>query len=610
MKTPIAKYTTNLYASEVYRELERHAVRKGHFDPTPEEQVKLAAQEVKQHEQINQPVSAEPSHDLVQDVARLAFAMRRKGFVSQAADLEEKLVIFKQAESSLYNVTSETNKDFFDMAHSDGDYQVEGFGELGAVETVENLAAKIRAVTEKNPTGKLPGKSAGLSALADLIKNADIGDEVGGGGSYSAGVTQDLAKEYKTINDQFAAYPAVGGVKAQLTPESVFDSPDLYIKAIQKAGFAGAENLTPSTITTVGELNKKLGDLGIKNHAQTHEPFAAFLESNKNNPEQLRALTTLLGTGGSWIHGYQKVLLNGEDLTSTAGNFTWTGSQQGAPVLNGGSGLILNLTGTGGGGGNPYVNSTGKSVVWDPAIKDQAARTLRQAYYNRSDSVFGQNFAALTKANEEIAKEIQALDGIRKIRVDVPQGAVDENGAVNSSVVMTPVRDAQKKYDSITSENTVGYNAIKSTNADIASAMGDWQNKFYEVVGNVEGAVASMSGQERVDVGPSMNKLQAARRAWEGVREILRPLRGPEVPKKVQDVGTNLRTINTMLSSLNAIGTPRIMNKPKQLVDAWLQTNQFSQLPEVATWADGAIQMAEQEKAKAQALASAPERTA
>jgi hypothetical protein len=171
MKISIAKYTKNLYASEVYRELERQAVRKGHFDLTPEEQVKLAAQEINTHEKINEPVSATPSRDLVQDVARLAFAMRRKGFITQAEDLEDKLILFKQAESALYNVTQEKNKDFIDFAHPEGDFQVDGFGELGIVETIESAAAKIRAITEKNPTGKL----ANLSDIADLIKNAQVG---------------------------------------------------------------------------------------------------------------------------------------------------------------------------------------------------------------------------------------------------------------------------------------------------------------------------------------------------------------------------------------------------------------------------------------------------
>lgn len=36
----ISKYTDNLYQSEVYRELERQAVKKGFFKPTESELVK------------------------------------------------------------------------------------------------------------------------------------------------------------------------------------------------------------------------------------------------------------------------------------------------------------------------------------------------------------------------------------------------------------------------------------------------------------------------------------------------------------------------------------------------------------------------------------------
>lgn len=168
MTISIAKYTKNLYASEVYRELERQAVRKGHFDLTPEEQVKLASQEVIQHNKINDSISAEPTNDLVQDIASLAFIMRRKGFVTQAEDVENNLLLFKQAECALYNVTNENNKDFIELAHPEGDFQVEGFGELGSVETIENIAKKIRSVTEKNPTGKL----ASIQDISNIIKSA------------------------------------------------------------------------------------------------------------------------------------------------------------------------------------------------------------------------------------------------------------------------------------------------------------------------------------------------------------------------------------------------------------------------------------------------------
>ena len=97
----IQKYTQNLYASEVYREFERQAVRAGKFDPTPEEIVKAGAFKIAQAESINQPIDVTPSNDLVNDVVRLAYAMRRKGFVNYAEELETKLVLYKQAESAL-----------------------------------------------------------------------------------------------------------------------------------------------------------------------------------------------------------------------------------------------------------------------------------------------------------------------------------------------------------------------------------------------------------------------------------------------------------------------------------------------------------------------------
>jgi len=164
----LSKYTDNLHQSEVYRELERQAVKKGFFKPTENELVKLAAQEVEITENINRQVDVSPSDDLIQDVARLAYAMRRKGFITQAEDLEHKLVIYKQAENSLYNVTQETNADFIGFAHRDGDVNlIDGSGDLGDFETIQSVADKILAVTRKQPTGKQPMDR--LAAFASMI---------------------------------------------------------------------------------------------------------------------------------------------------------------------------------------------------------------------------------------------------------------------------------------------------------------------------------------------------------------------------------------------------------------------------------------------------------
>jgi hypothetical protein len=169
MKIGLAKQSfQNLYGSEVYRELERQAVRKGHFEPTPAEQVKLASNELAISKRVNAEVDLTPSSDLSQDIAKLAHALRRKGYVKQAEDLESNFVLFKQAETALYNVNNERAKELMEMAHSDGDVDIVDGGELGEIETIQSAADKILAVVNKKPTGKL----ASMAAL--IMKRGEV----------------------------------------------------------------------------------------------------------------------------------------------------------------------------------------------------------------------------------------------------------------------------------------------------------------------------------------------------------------------------------------------------------------------------------------------------
>lgn len=252
----VQKYTNNLYSSEVYRELERQAVRKGHFEPTPEEIVRAAATKVSQHQSINKSIDVSPSDDLVQDIARLAYAMRRKGFVSQAEDLEEKLIVYKIAEtdyykvktdnpdfsirdgeqdieivpakdghgkienifstqkkthdiatknptgklaeasSPFYGVTQEKNIDFINFAHRDGDVNLVGIGDLGTIETIQSVAEKILAVTLKQPTGMLP-KNASLSEIAKIV-TAQLPPQDAGAKTNIPSYDLDVTKKYLT----------------------------------------------------------------------------------------------------------------------------------------------------------------------------------------------------------------------------------------------------------------------------------------------------------------------------------------------------------------------------------------------------------------------------
>lgn len=216
----ISKFTTNLYASEVYRELERNAVKKGFFKPTETETVKLAAEQISIDKEINKPIDTATSGDLVQDVSKLAYALRRKGFIAQAEEIESSLVSYAQAEKSLYDVkiekcendfdkekvlfpgnelgtvetpetmakkilevvnkeptvktagypygvTSESMNEIIGFAHRDGDADLVGFGEQGVFETIHSIADKILEVAYKQPTGKLP-----FEKMAAFVKGA------------------------------------------------------------------------------------------------------------------------------------------------------------------------------------------------------------------------------------------------------------------------------------------------------------------------------------------------------------------------------------------------------------------------------------------------------
>lgn len=137
------------HESEVMRELERQAVREGHFDLTPEEHVKLAVEEVKQ------TPSAQPTGDLFADICALAAGLERKGYKKQAAELMEKLGLFKEAETHLYHAIEETPEMLLEMAHSEGDVTVvPSEGDLGVVETLKSTQEKLRRIVEKQPGGK------------------------------------------------------------------------------------------------------------------------------------------------------------------------------------------------------------------------------------------------------------------------------------------------------------------------------------------------------------------------------------------------------------------------------------------------------------------------
>lgn len=144
--------------SEVLRELERQAVKKGFFDPTEKEIVQHAAKQIKK---------IEPTGNLFVDLCILADGLQARGYVKQANELAKKIALYKTAEVHMYRAIDEDGEDLLDFAHPDGDADLVDAGDLGKVETLGNIAKKIREVALKSPSGKLS-----ISKAASLVKQA------------------------------------------------------------------------------------------------------------------------------------------------------------------------------------------------------------------------------------------------------------------------------------------------------------------------------------------------------------------------------------------------------------------------------------------------------
>jgi hypothetical protein len=168
----IAKKSGSVLESEVYREMERQAVRKGFFKPSDERMVKMASQ------QVGIKKEAKASGDLMVDVAVLAENLRERGFMKRAEELEKKLVLFKQAEVHMYHVHDEEGEDVLNWAHREGDVEIVPAQEgRGRVETVQSAAKKILEIVRKQPSGKV--SNASLRKSAQPFQTTQV---VGGGG--------------------------------------------------------------------------------------------------------------------------------------------------------------------------------------------------------------------------------------------------------------------------------------------------------------------------------------------------------------------------------------------------------------------------------------------
>lgn len=569
----IAKYTDNLYASEVYRELERQAVRKGQFKPTDEELVKLAAQQINQ-EKPEPPLSAEPSDDLVQDVARLAYAMRRKGFVAQAEDLEQKLLLYKTAESALYNVTPESNMDFVHFSHRDGDVEIiEGSGELGTVETIDSLAKKIRDIAEKEPSGKAPGKSASLEELAALIKEA----------------ASEFANVYRTINEKIDAFPLISGLGLTFAGKNfVTDTAarDLYVKLAKK---------DVATVQRAAEMYRWMLSKGFRE--LTHPEFLAFIQKNLENANPVREVANKLGVEIQSMNGVSGYTFGGKEVYTLSDLTAKYPERDNSKLAQFNPNSIylqtLRLYGTADKGTNTPVGW----MLNSQKASDYAER-LRQAYYtNFSDPAYGAYFADLNKANELIkGLPGQMYNRVRGARVKDPGKVRDRFGAIDLDKALKPVFDSQKAIN-----NALNSNEGKWTIAGLgalgykehADTIRKWGEEILTTT--FPEAQTAISGKEVevVDISPAFAKMDEAIRFW---NETGRLTRDPNVKA---GAGRNIDQVEALRTAISGVGLEGSARKSRDQLDKQLSANDYASFRELLADLDTVIERAKADRDKA-----------
>jgi len=169
--------------SIVMKELEKIAREKNLIqaeDPIEQSMLKIASRVEGKGKEINLTAS---TGDVFDDAILIAAALRNRGFVTQAENLEARAILYKQAyndgerpepdteqDKAKYGFWSEEGKDLIDAAH-----EVDSFDKMvssldeGFVENINEIQERMIASTNKQPTGNVQAKQASKKKARDLV---------------------------------------------------------------------------------------------------------------------------------------------------------------------------------------------------------------------------------------------------------------------------------------------------------------------------------------------------------------------------------------------------------------------------------------------------------
>lgn len=210
---------TNFQDSVTMRSLEKLARDKGWVKEQP--MTKSAASQL----------DLNPSTSLTENVLKLCAGLRSAGMDKYAAELEEKFLNYKQAQT-LYEVSKETGDDLVHAAHPKGSHKLEGVDSDEAVfEDILDKHMKHVKMVEKQPTGKLASSFDILRAVkvvlaqdTNAIINTKINDAYQSANSILRIMTENTSEAEKgatAMGRTMAIAPLVGALNPKNAP---FDS--------------------------------------------------------------------------------------------------------------------------------------------------------------------------------------------------------------------------------------------------------------------------------------------------------------------------------------------------------------------------------------------------
>jgi hypothetical protein len=537
----IAKQSfSNLYTSEVYRELERKAVKKGFFEPTAKQVVEHAIQK-----KASPKEDLEATGDVTQDIGKLVEACRRKGYIKFADDIESKFVLYKQAESQLYNLNVDKIKDIEDFAHKDGDVDIVDAGDLGMVETIESAAQKILSVVKTEPTGKLAAFSAHILKTAEqpaiTIKPPE-------------GLTNILANVGNKTADSIWVETKnnIAKYKNSLQPINItFPDFKLWNNDIIKM-YSKYSNIKTERIIMFLSLYTSLG-------AQLNDikPIVAAIY---NNPENIRGICKQLSMTDSdnYFTGVSRIELptdtgEREDRGNTSVDRPNTYLGWWANRIKGNVGEFFAGSPTTKGQENPksiYTKGLDQQIRVGAVenIQELAGKILIE-WKKLYDDVVGPNQSKISEANTAVSNKINEFTGQIKT-LNLSEDIKNANGSINPKLCYDSLKSFSDKLNGIIKTAVELQNELKTLSSENYKGLSDTVNgltgelKSDKIAVLMQDPNGKKNVEEKIYVAPMMVKLGKVKVYLESMVDNASDEIKPKIKENIEKVDILIDLIN------------------------------------------------------------------